>query len=113
MSVTTLTMVILTRTRDWPDEHETWSDPFMFFGEGEPEDAFRAAVEDYLETDDGKAVLDYNNNDFNWGDMMMHVPAEIFKIYGLKSADTITLEGKTEVSVTTVSVDQDEDLSQQ
>lgn len=47
------------------------------------EKAMRAAVAEYLSTDEGKQVAKSIDNWFNWGDAMIHVPSEIWKKHGI------------------------------
>lgn len=45
-------------------------------------DAIKAAVGEYLETEDGKKTLSDNNGNFNYGDFKIHVPEEIMIKHG-------------------------------
>lgn len=50
--------------------------------------SFRAAIQEYLKTKQGKTVAQENGNDFNWGDAMLCVPNEIWEKHGLKMLDS-------------------------
>lgn len=64
------------------------------------EKALRDAVAEYLETDSGKKVVEYNCGDFNWGDAILNVPDVIWKNHGLIHLN----------STAVVSVNHDENL---
>ena len=64
------------------------------------EKAFRDAVKEFLSTEEGQRIVNYNGGDFNWGDAVLNIPDEIWKNHGL-----IHLE-----STAVVSVNHDENL---
>ena len=66
------------------------------------EAALRAAVEEFLSTPAGRQAIEETNYDFNWGDAIVYVPAEIWAKHGLKLLDTPAYD--------TVYVNQDEVL---
>ena len=65
------------------------------------EQAFRDAVDEFLETDSGNKIVEYNGGDFNWGDAVLNIPDFIWKNHGLIPLDTTA----------SVSVNHDENLS--
>lgn len=57
-------------------------------------DALRAAVRDWLSTDDGKQYL-FETGEFNWGDALLMVPDEKWSEWGLifvGAYDVLTLD---------------------
>ena len=50
-------------------------------------DLFRAAVKDFLTTEDGMAAIQNSCEDFNWGDAMMYVPEDSWNKHGIYSFD--------------------------
>jgi hypothetical protein len=55
-----------------------------------PQAAMRAAVKEYLSTDEGKQIAENNGDDFNWGDAILNVPAELWEKYGLRMVTHLT-----------------------
>lgn len=50
--------------------------------------AVRAAVMDFLRTDEGKEVWDYNNHNFNWADFEMHISEELCRAHGFEKCSS-------------------------
>ena len=46
--------------------------------------AMREAVEDFLNTDEGKLALRQEAGCFNWGDAIYHIPDEVWEKHGVK-----------------------------
>ncbi len=46
--------------------------------------SLRAAIKEFLLTEEGKKIAKDNGDDFNWGDAMLHVPNKIWEKHGLK-----------------------------
>ena len=56
------------------------------------EEAIRAAVRQFVETEEGKAYLEEIYGDiFNWGDACIEIPDEILKEHGIHSIDELKL----------------------
>lgn len=75
----------------------------------EVEEAFRAAVDAYLWSDQSNRMLEYTSDDYNWGDAMASVPEEIFKKYGIEACyddKTYSFSG----GILEITVNQDEVL---
>lgn len=68
----------------------------------DPEVALRDAVAEYLESKDGKEMVDVLSGHFNWGDATMYVPDEYWERHGIQITNT---------EVCTVTVDRDEKLN--
>ncbi len=98
-----LPVVLVDIIRERPEENERWVDGF-WVSEGlakssEPLDPFRAAVEEFLETEDGLAAIYQTSKDFNWGDAMVYVPEEIWNKHGIYPEDPYkTLEERGIIS---------------
>ena len=103
--------------RERPSEHEVWSDEFWVDATKVPTiERFKAAVQDYLKTPEGKQDIIMTSEDFNWGDAMMYVPTEAWNKYGIYPAETgrtlneMGLIYKSNLMHFTCKVDQDEVL---
>lgn len=75
-----------------------------------PIKAMRAAVAEFLTTEDGEASIEDTMGDFNWGDAMEYVPDDIWSKHGLRmkyANEPYLISG----SVLEVTVDQDERLA--
>lgn len=91
--------VTLIRERSW--ENESWINHFIVSSDN-PEQKLRDAVKEYLQTDDGKKMIEATSYDFNWGDAINYVPDEIWEKHGVKPV--------YESQAVTITVDQDEVL---
>ena len=75
-----------------------------------PIKAMRAAVAEFLTTEDGEESIEDTMGDFNWGDAMEYVPDDIWSKHGLRikyANEPYLISG----SVLEVTVDQDERLA--
>ena len=77
-------MKIVNLIRERREDNESWVDTF------EVEDSimnveasFRAAVKNFLGTDQGKEEVARTMSDFNWGDAMLVIPDEIWSKHGI------------------------------
>ncbi len=52
--------------------------------------SMRAAVKEYLSTEEGKQIAEDNMQDFNWGDAILHIPDELWEKYGLRMVTHLT-----------------------
>lgn len=52
-------------------------------------EALKAAVTDYIATDEGKATLEYNCGCFNLADIASSLPREFYDQYGINILDSI------------------------
>ena len=52
------------------------------------EGLFRAAIEDYLKTDEGRESVLYTDGTFSWGDAMNEIPDEILEKYEIRYDET-------------------------
>lgn len=77
-------IINLIRQRNWPGEKLTIIDTFEFSGTGEPEQALRSAVKEFLASEAGQKAIDYACGDYNWGDAVTTVPDEIWAKHDLK-----------------------------
>lgn len=50
--------------------------------------ALREAARDFVETKDGKDVLEKTKGSFNWGDLIEYLPAEVCEKHGVRIVDT-------------------------
>lgn len=65
------------------DEATTFQFYYNPLAISDPLAAAKAAVKDYLETEEGKAELESNNGCFNWGDAAC-IPEQFFINHGLE-----------------------------
>lgn len=73
------------------------------------EQAFRNAVDEFLMTEDGKEMIEVTDGDFNWGDAIVSVPANILEHHGIQEMkDAYCYENYGAMNV--ISVSQDERL---
>ena len=72
--------------------------PFSFDDKevADPEKAVRAAVNDFLNSDESKAAREYAAGAFNWGDAMSSIPDKYFKVRGLTPISTKTVDVEVE-----------------
>ena len=93
-------LVVLRRHRDW--ENTTWTD-YCTVPQGiDAEMALRAAIADFLLTDDGKQAIRDTMEDFNWGDAVMILPNETWEKHGVRFIsphEPVTIMGRSEVDV--------------
>lgn len=85
-------LVVLIRERGW--EETRWSDYFAVTAE-DPEQSFRTAIKEFLETEEGRAAIENSCDDFNWGDAMMVVPDEFWEKHGIRElsrGDIVTVQ---------------------
>lgn len=107
----------VTLIRERYSEHEIWSDDFWVDASQTPsKELFQKAVEAFLLTEDGQDAVDRTCDDFNWGDVIMYVPEELWNNFGIYSFDpTVTpadmgLAPTSSADSVTIQVDQDEVL---
>jgi hypothetical protein len=78
-------MYIVNLIRERSCENEQWVDTFEVEDRvTDPEMALRIAVECFLATLEGKKMIEYTGNDFNWGDAIMSVPEKVWNHFGLR-----------------------------
>lgn len=76
--------IIVNLIRERISENEVWVDSFECDESViNPEQSMRAAVKEYLKTEEGKKAIKDTCNDFNWGDAVLYVPDKIWNKYGL------------------------------
>lgn len=71
-------------TRERLSENAVFKD--YFIAEDHVEDvlqAMRDAVQEFLQTEDGKKMITYTCGDYNWGDAMNSVSDDIWKKHGI------------------------------
>jgi len=87
-------LIIKDFSHDSNPENNIWIMSFEcdFQSAQEAENAVRLAVKDYLETAEGKEEYINNHHNFNWGDVMVHVPPNIFKLRDLKIKQLSSIE---------------------
>ncbi len=56
----------------------------------DPQAAMRAAVKEFLSTEEGKQIAEDNMQDFNWGDAILHIPDELWAKHGLRMVTHLT-----------------------
>ena len=107
----------VTLIRDLYSEDETWSDVFWVDALKTPsKDLFMAAVEEFLNTPEGRQAIEDTSEDFNWGDAVMYVPEEIWNKHGIYSDDRDMTPAQrnfspiSSIMPVTIKVDQDEIL---
>ena len=83
-----------TLVRERPNglEQDIWTDTFAHeCSVNEVEQRLRDAVNEYLQTDEGKHQIELTCNDFNWGDAIMYVPQAIWQRHGLTLSAPVTM----------------------
>lgn len=115
LDFTPVNMVAL--VREVPSEQERWSDAFWVDARKVPTtDLFRAAVQEYLETEEGRMAIQETRDDFNWGDAILYVPEQIWNKHGIypatheKLPEMMGLAPTADHTILTLTVDQDEVL---
>lgn len=101
-------MVVLRRERR--SEGQVYTDYYVAREEvADPEAALRSAVDEFLFTDEGREMILYTSEDYNWGDASMSLTDDVLSKHGmerLREDHAYTLNGE----VVEVVVNQDEVL---
>ena len=78
----------VTLVRERLAEGEHWSDHFWVDANKTPSvELFKAVVQEYLRTPDGRKDIKDSCYDFNWGDAIMFVPLALWESHGIYDAD--------------------------
>lgn len=101
--------------RERLSEDERWIDEFWIDSSNTPSvELFKAAVEEYLRTEDGIKNIEDTCEDFNWGDAVMYIPSEAWNKHGIYvSYPSLTEQGLAPIpseNIFSLTVDQDEIL---
>lgn len=74
---------LVSLVRVFAGENQAYIDQFWYAGACEPEQALRAAVQEFLNTPAGRKADEETSQDFNWGDSIQDVPDRIWRKHGL------------------------------
>lgn len=99
--------------RERRSENARWTNGFIVENTHNPEINIRAAIEDFLSTEQGIKCIEYTNKDFNWGDAMAEIPSEIFAKHNVREINNellLSMNRSDNVKFTIITVNQDEVL---
>lgn len=95
--------VIITDRSEW-DDPQIWIMSFILPEPlNNPEQALRAAIDEYCKSPEGQKAVEASGGEFNWGDIMLYLPDEYVLKHGMIPCSRSAVE---------ITVDHDETLYQ-